>query len=69
MNEAVHHRAELSPTDEALLRLHGHDLVEPGMTWAEIERLVVFSDDLLDPQQPDASPSLPGPWYLMRTGN
>ena len=53
MNEAVHHRAELSPTDEALLRLHGHDLVEPGMTLPEIERLIVFSDKLLDPQQPD----------------
>ena len=55
MNDTVHHRAELSPTDEALLRLHGHELVEPGMTWAEIERLIVFRDELLDPQQPDIS--------------
>ena len=54
MNDAVHHRAELSPMDEALLRLHGHRLVRPGMTIAEIEGLIVFDDDLMDPQPPDS---------------
>ncbi len=53
MNAAVHHRAELSPMDEALLRLHGHELIEPGMSWTDIERLIVFNDELLDPQQSD----------------
>ena len=53
MNAAVHHRAELSPMDEALLRLHGHDLVKPGMTMAEIESLIVFNDELLEPQPLD----------------
>ena len=50
MNDEVHHRAELSPMDEALLRLHGHDLVKPGMTMAGIENLIVFNAELLDPQ-------------------
>ncbi len=53
MNEAIHQRAELSPMDEALLRLHGHELVEPGMAWPDIERLIVFDEELLDPQQRD----------------
>ena len=53
MNDAVHDRAELSPMDEALLRLHGHELVKPGMTMAETERLIVFNDDLMDPQPLD----------------
>ena len=53
MNEALHERGELSPMDEALLRLHGHELIRPSMTMAEIERLVVFNDELLDPQPPD----------------
>ena len=50
MNEEVHHRVELSPMDEALLRLHGHPLVTPGMTMAEVEELLVFNDELIDPQ-------------------
>ena len=53
MSETVQHRAELSPMDEALLRLHGHRLVRPGMTMSEIERLFVFNDELIDPQVPD----------------
>ncbi len=62
MNDAVHLRAELSPMDEALLRLHGHRLVRPGMTIAEIEGLIVFNDDLIDPQPPD--PRMAG-WKLV----
>ena len=53
MNEEIHLRAELSPMDEALLRLHGHRLVRPGMTMGEIEGLIVFNDDLIDPRPPD----------------
>ena len=53
MNISVHERAELSPTDEALLRLHGHELVRPGMTLAEVEELIVFNDELIDPQPID----------------
>ena len=43
-------RATLSPMDEALLRLHGHPLVQPGMAISEIEPLIVFNDELSDPQ-------------------
>ncbi len=39
----------LSDTDEALLRLHAHPLVQPGMTMPEVQRLIVFTDELLDP--------------------
>lgn len=39
----------LSDSDKALLRLHAHPLVRPGMTIPEIERLIVFADELLDP--------------------
>ncbi|MCE2404524.1 MAG: hypothetical protein J4F43_05125 [Dehalococcoidia bacterium] len=53
MNDAVHLRAELSPMDQALLRLHGHRLARPGMTIAELEGLIVFNDDLIDPRPPD----------------
>ena len=53
MNDEVHHRAELSPMDEALLRLHGHHLVKPGMTMADVENLIVFNDELLDPRPRD----------------
>ena len=41
MNSEVHHRAELSPMDEALLRLHGREQVKPGMTMAQVKRLIV----------------------------
>ena len=39
----------LSDSDEALLGLHAHPLVRPGMTMPEIHRLIVFADELLDP--------------------
>ena len=50
MNEAADHRTELNPMDEALLRLHGHELVEPGMSFEDIRQLIVFNDEMLDPQ-------------------
>ena len=53
MNAGLHHRAELSPMDEALLKLHGHLLVEPGMTLEEIQAMIVFNDELMDPQPLD----------------
>ena len=61
MNESVHHRPELNPMDEALLRLQGNRLIAPGMTLAEIRKLIVFNDELLDPR-PDASGFTP--WAL-----
>lgn len=39
----------LSDSDEALLRLHAHPLVRPGMTMPQVQRLIVFADELLDP--------------------
>ena len=39
----------LSPMDEALLRIHGNPLVKYGMKISEIEPLVVFDDELIDP--------------------
>lgn len=39
----------LSDSDEALLRLHAHPLVFPGMAMSEVQRLIVFADELLDP--------------------
>ena len=58
MNKEVHHRAELTPRDEALLRLHGHELVKLGMSMADIERLIVFDDELLDPRSTDPRPRI-----------
>ena len=55
MNEAVDHRTELNPMDEALLRLHGHELVEPGMSFEDIRPLIVLNDELLGPQPHDAA--------------
>ena len=53
----MNNRALLLPTpnrmDEALIRLHQHRLVKPGMTPGDIEPLIVFREDLLD------SPSAP----------
>ena len=46
----------LSRMDEALIRLHSHPLVEPGMAMDEIEALIVFEDELLEappPEEPD----------------
>ena len=42
----------LSRIDEDLIRLHQHRLVKPGMTMSEIERLIVFREDLLDSPPP-----------------
>ncbi len=41
--------SEMDDLDEAMLRLYGHPLVRPGMTMAEVERVLVFADELLDP--------------------
>ena len=38
----------LSASDEAILRLHAHPLVRPGMTVEELEETIVFRDELLD---------------------
>ena len=40
----------INPMDEALLRLHAHPLVEPGMAFQELGNMIVFNDELLDPQ-------------------
>ena len=45
---------ELSDTDAALLRIHADPLVTPGMTMSDVEQLIVFADDLLDPPPPNA---------------
>ena len=50
MNSEAHDSARLNPVDEALLQLHSHELVKPRMKMEEIERLVVFEDQLLDHQ-------------------
>ena len=42
----------LGEMDEALIRLHSHTLVEPGMTMDEVEALIVFEDELRDPPPP-----------------
>ena len=54
MNATVQETAELTPMDEALLQLHGHPLVRPGMTIEDIGRLIVFNNDLMDPQPLDS---------------
>ena len=43
--------ARLSLYEEALLGLHHEPLIEPGMTMEEVEELIVFDDELLDPKQ------------------
>ena len=40
---------DMTDSDEALLRLHAHPLVRPGMTMKEVEELIVFANDLRDP--------------------
>ena len=40
---------EMNPTDEALIRLHSNPLVKPGMTMGEVEELIIFEDELVDP--------------------
>ena len=62
MNQAVSHKAELSPMDEALLRLQGYELVKPGMTMADIGSQIVFNDELMDPQPVD--PRFASWWFV-----
>ena len=38
----------LTYIDEAILRLNSHTLVEPGMTMAQVESMIVFRDEMLD---------------------
>ena len=45
---------KVSSFEEAMLRLYGHSLYEVGMSIPEVEQLVVFSDELLDLEQPTA---------------
>ena len=44
--------AKKNPMDEALIRLHSNPLVKPGMTVEEVEGLLVFEDELVDPPAP-----------------
>ena len=39
---------ELDAREEALIRLHRHPLIEPGMTMDEVRRVVVLDDEVLD---------------------
>ena len=48
---------ELSDRDAALLRIHADPLVRPGMTMSDVEQLIVFADETLDPPPPDAEES------------
>ncbi len=43
----------LSHMDEDLIRLHSHPLVKPRMTMDEVEALIVFNDDLVNPPPPE----------------
>ena len=49
MSYANWDRPSLGVEDTAFYRIHGHSLVEPGMTLAEVEEFIVFADELLDP--------------------
>ena len=63
MHESVHHRTFLDPMDEALLRLHGHELVESGMSFEDVRQLLVLDEELLgQPQQENDLIS----WSLLR---
>ncbi len=50
---------EMNPTDEALIRLHSNLLVKPGMTMGEVEELIFFEDELMDPPPPDDMETTP----------
>ena len=58
---------ELSPMDEALLRLHGDPAIKPGTALDDVLDFVVFKDDLLDSRSKTV---LPNPaldkWLLAR---
>ena len=46
----------LTSIDKAILSLNSHRLIEPGMTMSQVEPLIVFRDELLDPpQEPEPS--------------
>ena len=47
----------LSPTDRALLTLNSHHLVQPGMTMRDVEQVIIFEDQLLDPPEVVDEPS------------
>ena len=47
----------LTSIDKAILSLNSHPLIEPGMAMSEVEPLIVFKDELLDPpQEPEPTP-------------
>ncbi len=47
----------LTSIDKAILSLNSHPLIEPGMGMSQIEPLIVFKDELLDPDdEPDPTP-------------
>ena len=58
---------ELSPMDEALLRLHGNPVIKPGTALDDVLDMVVFKEDLLDSRSKTV---LPNPaldkWKLAR---
>lgn len=45
---------EMSASDREIVRILTHPLVETGDTTADIQELIVFSDEVLDPQEPVA---------------
>ena len=47
----------LSPMDDALVRLNSHPLVKHGMTMNEVAELVIFADELLDPSASKDDPT------------
>lgn len=47
----------LTSIDKAILNLNSHPLIEPGMAMSQVEPLIVFKDELLDPpQEPEPTP-------------
>lgn len=47
----------LTSIDKAILSLNSHPLVEPGMAMSQVEPLIVFKDELLDPpKEPEPTP-------------
>ena len=51
----------LTSIDKAILSLNSHPLIEPGMAMSQVEPLIVFKDELLDPAQE----SEPTPYSLL----
>ena len=60
VNEFLGSRPTLNPMDQALIRLLQHPAVFTRMSFAELERVTVHSDQLMDP--PD-SPTEPAPGW------